>query len=119
MEAFSNPLGKYSKITFCDHFFLRMFSLGTVIDSAKKDKTNNLWGYQNRARTFFHEVTHLNYFMNAPNESPYVDDLELPFGNKGKRTYRTAYGPDNIKIAANYEGIDKGGFYTQRNGMKA
>jgi hypothetical protein len=120
MEAFSNPLGKYSKITFCEHFFLRMESLGAVIDDAKTTLTpeekNDLWNYQNRARTVFHEITHLNYFMNAPDKSPYVDDLEIPFGPKTRRTYLPGYGPERIKIIANYEAINKGGFFTQRNG---
>jgi len=124
MEAFSNPLGKYSKITFCETFFLRMMSLGTVIDAAKKEYTpeqkNNIWEYQNRARTFFHEITHLNYFMNAPGQSPYVDDLQIPLVGPGKRkTYRPAYGPDYVKIIANRETANMGGFYAQRNGMKA
>jgi hypothetical protein len=121
MEAFSNPLGKYSKITFCEHFFLRMESLGTIIDEAKNElppaEKNDLWSYQNRARTVFHEITHLNYFMNAPDKSPYVDDLEIPFGPKSRRTYYAGYGPERIKNIANYEAVNKGGFYTQRNGM--
>jgi len=98
-----------------------MVSLGTAIQEAKEDLTpaekNDLWEYQNRARTVFHEVTHLNYFMNAPDKSPFVDDLQIPFGPKTKRTYTAAYGPENIKIVANYEAANKGGFYTQRNGM--
>lgn len=121
MEAFSNPLGRYSKITFCERFFNKMVSLSTVIDEGKAEtdpsEKNDLWNYQNRARVVFHEITHLNYFMNAPDKSPYVDDLQVPFGPKARRTYKPGYGPENIKIIANYEAVNKGGFYTQRNGM--
>jgi hypothetical protein len=122
MEAFSNPLGKYSKTTFCEHFFLRMLSLSTVMADAKTlpaNEKNDLWEYQNRARVVFHEVTHLNYFMNAPDKSPIVDDVEIPFGPKTRRTYLPGYGPERIKIIANYEAANKGGFYTQRNGILA
>lgn len=90
------------------------------MDDAKTftpEEKNDLWNYQNRARTVFHEITHLNYFMNAPGKSPYVDDLEIPFGAKKRRTYIPGYGPKMIKILANYEAVDKGGFFTQRNGM--
>lgn len=117
MEAFSNPLGWYSKITFCNKFF-KYPSLDFVVDTAKKNSRsyqNDLWNYQNRARVLFHEITHLNYFMNAPKESPYVDDVKIAYGSgKGAKNV-ASYGPENIKILANYEAVGKGGFYTQRN----
>lgn len=56
-----------------------MKSLDFVIGTAKKDPgshQNDLWNYQNRARLLFQEITHLNYFVNAPDKSPYVDDVK-------------------------------------------
>lgn len=67
----------------------------------------------------FHEITHLNSFMNAPSKSPYIDDVRVKYGSgKGSgRHNERSYGPNDIKILANYEAVNKGGFYTQRNGM--
>lgn len=66
-----------------------------------------------------HEATHLDSFVNAPDKSPYVDDVRIKYGTgKGSgRHNERSYGPNNIKILANYEAVDKGGFYTQRNGI--
>jgi hypothetical protein len=119
-EAYSNPLEKYSKITFCNRFFNSMTSLGIVIKNAKKNPRayqDDLWRYQNRARVVFHEITHLYYFMNSPDKSPYVDDVKIQYGSKKSEVNVPSYGPENIKILANYEAVGKGGFYTQRNGI--
>jgi hypothetical protein len=120
MEAYSNPLERYSKITFCNRFFNDLKSLSFVINTAKKNPgayQNDLWNYQNRARCVFHEITHLNYFMNAPDKSPYVDDVKIQHGSGKGQVNDLCYGPSNIKILANYEAVGKGGFYTQRNGI--
>ena len=96
-----------------------MTDLQSVINTAKKNARpyqNDLWNYQNRARCLFHEMTHLNYFMNAPDKSPYVEEARLQWGSGKGRKNQLAYGPENIKILANYEAVGKGGFYTQRNG---
>ena len=77
MEAFSNPTGRYSTITFCNKFF-DMNSLSWVIKTAKKNNAayqNDLRNYDNRARVLFHEMTHLDWFMNTPKKSPFVDDV--------------------------------------------
>ena len=119
VEAFSNPLGRYSQITFCNIFFNKMTDLQSVIKTAKKNNKgyrNQLWNYQNRARLLFHEITHLNYFMNAPDKSPYVEEARIVWGSGKVKENQLAYGPDYIKILANYEAVGKGGFYTQRNG---
>ena len=119
VEAYSNPLEKYSKITFCNIFFNKLTSLDYVINTAKRNSPayqNDLWNYQNRARVLFHEMTHLNYFVNAPDSSPYVDDVKIKFGPVKGRKNELCYGPEHVKILANYEAVGKGGFYTQRNG---
>lgn len=116
VEAYSNPLGRYSKITFCNRFFNKMPSLSFAINTAKKNPgsyQNYLWNYQNRARVVFHDITHLNYFLNASEKSPFV---RIRYGTGKKITNTASYGPENIKILANYEAVGKGGFYTQRNG---
>ncbi|KAL8747440.1 MAG: hypothetical protein Q9190_000701 [Brigantiaea leucoxantha] len=122
IEAYSDPLEEYSKITFCNIFFKSRDypSLGTAIVNAKRNNQGyqkDLWNYQNRARVMFHEITHLDSFMNAPSKSPYVDDVKIKYGTgKGSgRHNERSYGPNNIKILANYEAVGKGGFYTQRN----
>ena len=80
LEAYSDPLGWYSKITFCKLFLDRMPDLDFVINTAKRNSQsyqNHLWNYQDRARLLFHEMTHLNYVVNAPDISPYVDDVKI------------------------------------------
>lgn len=121
MEAYSDNTQWYSKIVFCNYFFNGMRSLKEQMDTAKsKDLAykDDLWNYQNRARTLFHEITHLDYFVNAPSKSPVVDDVKIKVKYKNKRnpSIDTSYGPTNIKILANYEAVGKGGYFTQRNG---
>ncbi|KAL9106051.1 MAG: hypothetical protein Q9227_008894 [Pyrenula ochraceoflavens] len=95
-----------------------MSDLNFVISRAKKnsrDFQNDLWNYQNRARVFFHEITHQPYFMDEPGSAPFVDDLKISYGKGKQQRKDVCYGPDNIKILANYEAKNKGGYYTQRN----
>lgn len=90
-----------------------------MIDTAKKSTPlfrNNLWNYDNRARILFHEMTHLNFFMSAPDKSPYVDDVRMGWKEEENRFSLVTYGPERIKMLANYEAVKKGGFFTQRNG---
>lgn len=114
LEAYSDPYGWYSKITFCNYFFNGMKSLSEVMSNAKKGKpgSTDLWNYQNRARVMFHEVLHLSYFMNAPAKSPIIDDVVY---DTKKVKNIACYGPENVKILANYEAVDIGGFFPQRN----
>jgi hypothetical protein len=96
-----------------------MKSLDFAINTAKKYKRayqNDLWNYQNRARTLFHEVTHLNYFLNVPEKSPYVDTVRIRYEIGKAKFNELCYGPDLVKILANYEAVGNGGYYTQRNG---
>lgn len=119
-DAFSDQNVKgYSQIMFCNRFFNNLNALDEVIASAKKrSKTSDLWAFQNRPRVVFHEITHLAYFMNAPEQSPYVKDVRISYKENGKRgeTSGASYGPERVKILANYERVEKGGFYTQQNG---
>lgn len=72
LQAFSEPVtteyrGEYSRIIFCSKFFDPP-TLTDAMDRFKNDTTkdqDNLENWDNRARVFFHEVTHLDYFMNA------------------------------------------------------
>ena len=54
----------------------------------------------------------LDYFMNAPKQSPYVDDLKIRYKVKGVPDWYFAYGPYDAKVLRNWIGD---GFYTQRN----
>jgi len=119
MEAWSNPSGTYSQITFCSRFFNDLRPLDEVIDSGKGkpvDVQNKLETWNSRARCFFHEVTHLTYFMNTPKQGPKVEDLQIIFEQKGVKQTDIAYGPYNAKVLRNYMRKGRGGFYTQRNG---
>jgi len=93
--------------------------LQEVIDAGKKKPEavqNNLETWNNRARCFFHEVTHLTCFMNTPGQGPNVEDLTIKF-KEGRFTQTDqAYGPYNVKLLRNYVKKGMGGFYTQRNG---
>lgn len=107
MEAYSEPLEDYSRITFCNRFFNNLLALDFVTEKAKKSEEDqkNLENWNNRARLFLHEVTHLNYFMNAPAKSPVVDDAYIAYKDTdGKTQNEVAYGPYNVKVLRNYRG---------------
>lgn len=84
LEAYSDP-ERYSRITFCNGFF-NLLSLTEAIEQGKSKPAaaqNNLETWNSRARTFFHEATHLDYFMNAPKKSPYVGDTTFSYRAEG------------------------------------
>ncbi|KAL8790632.1 MAG: hypothetical protein Q9213_000480 [Squamulea squamosa] len=117
LEAYSDPTERYSRITFCTEFF-NLLSMGEAIKAAKKLPTyqqNNLEVWNNRARVFFHEVTHLDYFVNAPGKSPYISDTQFRYKDKGETFDVEGYGPYNAKILRNYIKKGRVGYYTQRN----
>lgn len=123
LEAYSestrtHPELTYSRITFCNKF-LNMRSLSEVMDGLPKRPLSEkvqLHNWNNRARVFQHEVTHLDYFMNAPGSSPLIDDLQFDW-REGKTVVRDmAYGPFFCKILRNYGLAGEVAFYPQRNG---
>jgi hypothetical protein len=119
IEAWSNPSGKFSQITFCNRFFNVLGPLQEVIDAGKKQPKatqNNLETWNNRARCFFHEITHLTYFMNTPDSGPSVEDMHIKYMLRGEEVNEGAYGPYNAKLLRNYIKEGLGGFWTQRNG---
>ena len=82
---------------------------------------DNLENWNNRARCFFHEVTHLDYFMNAndsrdDSKSPEVFDAQFKYKTGGQTV--DAYGPFYARMMRNYIPRQKKyiGYYTQRNG---
>ena len=123
LEAFSEPQERYSRITFCSKFF-ELATLDEAV-SRTKDSPNkkNLEYWNNRARCFFHEVVHLDYFMNADDKnpkslSPEVFDTQFKYKSGGQTYEVEGYGPFNLKILRNYIPKNKKyiGYYTQRNG---
>ncbi|KAF1829868.1 hypothetical protein BDW02DRAFT_610144, partial [Decorospora gaudefroyi] len=106
--------GGYSQITFCNRFFNNVKSLDEATKFAKRtdERKENLENWNNRARCFFHEITHLAYFMNTPSLSPYVEDLLINYGAKSNRVEEVAYGPYNVKVLRNYRGD---AWYTGQN----
>ncbi|KAN0085517.1 hypothetical protein V8E54_001984 [Elaphomyces granulatus] len=101
----------------CHRFFNDLRPLKEVVDAGKKKteaEQNNLETWDSRARCFFHEVTHLTYFMNTPGKSPKVEDLTIKFKKRGLTHKDTAYGPYNAKVLRNYRRRGMGGFCTQR-----
>ncbi|KAI9892736.1 MAG: hypothetical protein M1814_001156 [Vezdaea aestivalis] len=119
MEAWSDPTGTYSKITFCNRFFNELKNLAEVTKAAKAlpaNKKTSLEYWNGRARCFFHEITHLTYFMNTPGKGPNVDDYTIKYKEKGRNVEEVAYGVYNAKILRNYMPQGKSGYYPQRNG---
>lgn len=120
LEAYSDPNEKYSRITFCNGFF----NLPSLTDAINWGKTksavdqNNLETWNSRARTFFHEATHLDYFMNAPVKSPYVSDTTFSYKLGGNTYAVEGYGPYNAKVLRNWVKSGRIGYYTQRNGTR-
>lgn len=79
---------KYSRIRFCNRFF-NLSSLQEAITEGKKKSAaarNSLEIWNSRARVFFHEATHLGYFMNVPGRCPYVIDAKFSY-IVGEKTY--------------------------------
>ncbi|KAH3919534.1 hypothetical protein HBI56_027940 [Parastagonospora nodorum] len=98
--------GGYSRITFCNRFFNELRTLDETTQYAKRsaERKENLENWDNRASCFFHEITHLAYFVNsgASGKSPNVDDLRINFGTKTKRRTEDTYGPYLAKILRNF-----------------
>jgi len=119
LEAYSDPAAKYSRITFCNKFFNDLTDLSTAVTNGKRRSAtdqNNLETWNSRARCFLHEATHLDYFMNAPEKSPFTNDLTFQYKAGGITQNAEGYGPYFAKMIRNYSKAGKGGFYTQRNG---
>ncbi|KAI9680921.1 MAG: hypothetical protein M1829_001001 [Trizodia sp. TS-e1964] len=122
LQAFSDlSSGRYSRITFCTGFFNHPSFTDAVNQNMAKPKQvqNNLDNWENRARCFFHEITHLDYFMNAGDnsKSPFVSDLEVEVTAQGNRDWHHCYGSYYSRILTNW--LDKDpkyiGYFTQRN----
>ena len=108
-------------INFCNAFFERRsltnaISYGTAMSSPENLRLSN---YNNRAQTFFHELTHLDLAADSPEPNPRVNDLTIAITIGSGNTQRTlntlAYGTLYAKILARYQ--KDTGFYTQQNGM--
>ena len=122
-QAFSDPHiidNDYSAITFCTGFF-KLDNLATAVKRGLAKSVlaerDNLDSYDNRARVFFHEVTHLDYFMNTPAQGPPIDDVLIKYKQGGRIVEGISYGAYFTKVLKNYRALRKGGYYTQRNGL--
>jgi hypothetical protein len=64
-------------------------------NTAKKPASTKrkLDAWDNRARVFLHETTHLDYFMNAPGSSPLIDDLKIDWKSPKGVVRDWVYGP--------------------------
>ncbi|KIX03010.1 uncharacterized protein Z518_06560 [Rhinocladiella mackenziei CBS 650.93] len=100
-----------------DNFFA-LPDLDTAVVPGIRNGDKNLNQYDNRARVFFHEMTHLDYFTNrAPPPStvgPPVDDLRTVYNSRGSKVESPVYGPQLAKVLANWH-TNRGAFYTTRN----
>ena len=86
MEAYARPFESYSRIIFCNRFFNNLISLTDATKRAKSmepELQDHLTNWNNRARTLFHEITHLAYFMNSPQKSPVIEDAYITYKQKG------------------------------------
>lgn len=123
LEAYSDsptkdPSLTYSRITFCKKFF-DLPSLSEAINNNQKapaTKKDRLESWNNRARVFLHETTHLDFFMNTPGYSPMIDDLQFDWTDNGQDVRDWAYGPFFCKMLRNYGLEGEVAFYPQRNG---
>ena len=64
----------------------------------------------------FHEMTHLDYFMDANAKVPYVSDLQVKTSARGQ--WYEAYGPTYAKVIAQYYDLSdasSAGYFSQRN----
>ncbi|MCJ1399599.1 hypothetical protein MMC11_002801 [Xylographa trunciseda] len=66
------------------------------------DDRFNLDNYENRARCFFHEVTHLDYFVDAPDTDQHVWDWRVTIKTGKKVESSAVYNPYWTKILARY-----------------
>lgn len=126
LQAFSDPNpddSRYSRITFCTDFF-KLQDFATAVSNAKAlapAQQRDLSRWDNQARCMFHEITHLDYFMNTgagdDGKSPYVSDLEVYYTDRGTTDWHPAYGPYNARVLRNWVDPDPqyAGYYTQRN----
>jgi hypothetical protein len=115
----------YSRITFCTGFFNlpSLSEVMTITPKRPKATRENLASWNNRARIFLHETTHLDWFMNTPHESPMVNDLKIiskasEQDSDGEYIKDWTYGVAFCKILKNYGRLSLVGFYPQRNGTE-
>lgn len=117
LEAYSDNLyleNEYDQITFCGKF-LNSQTLDIAVKQGVSKHDVDLGNYNNRARIFLHEMTHLDYFVNAPSSVPQITDIQLLLNYNNKKVTDMAYGVMRSKILANWR-PNKGGYFTQRNG---
>lgn len=96
-----------------------------VENGAKNARKTDLSIYDNTARCFLHEVTHLDYFMgtgpsdpNDPgNKIPHIWDLQINIKENIETVDAVVYGPKYARILRNWIDPDpaNSGYYTQRN----
>ena len=55
----------------------------------------------------FHEITHLDYFMNADEVSPFIWDLEIYYTAGGVTDWEGAYGPYNARLLTKWQDPDQ------------
>lgn len=115
----------YTRITFCNNFF-KLNDLAVAVENgAKNARKTDLSIYDNTARCFLHEVTHLDYFMgtgpsdpNDPgNKIPHIWDLQINIKENIETVDAVVYGPKYARILRNWIDPDpaNSGYYTQRN----
>ncbi|KAL8914851.1 MAG: hypothetical protein Q9172_007013, partial [Xanthocarpia lactea] len=112
----------YPFINFCDGFLNRR-SLADAITYGKALKSPDnlkLANYDNRAQTFYHELTHIDLAANSPKPNPRVTDLQIDvkIGQRGNTYTTPAYSPLGAKLLARWQGSPGGGstgYWVQRN----
>lgn len=121
-NAYTNNLDHndgYPMINFCDGFMnLRSLADGYTYGSAlTRPAKYDIDNYNNRATTFFHELTHLSLAADSTNgrPNPDVDDLTIAVrdGIDGDIVNFVAYGGLMTKLLART--TDNPGYYVQRN----
>jgi hypothetical protein len=120
VQAFAdnNMDADFDEIYFCRNH-LQLPGLDEVIISGIRDRSKNMAKYDNRARAFLQDMTHLDWLVNTPATTPFITDVRIVIKSEdGRKMDDSAHGPLRTKILQNYR-PSRCGFYTQRNGKVA
>ncbi|KAK8054805.1 GDSL-like lipase/acylhydrolase [Apiospora rasikravindrae] len=112
--AVTGNSGRYTKVTFCKAFFNQK-GLQEMTDAmqgeTEESKRLDLQRWDNKAASFLHEVTHMDYFMNVPGYGPVIRDWQYKYhGN-----WHDAYGVRGAKMIGKFDHNNVPGLHSQTN----
>ncbi|KAK8097495.1 GDSL-like lipase/acylhydrolase [Apiospora sp. TS-2023a] len=104
---------RYTQVIFCKHFFEQkgLQEMTDIMQGEKYLKRLDLQSWDNKASTFLHEVTHMDYFMNVPGYGPQIRDWDYPYDGQ----WHNAYGVLGAKMLGRYDAKKNPGAVSQAN----